>query len=264
MDRDSATLTDPNMRVPTPTTTGPPGGIAWLRRNVARFCDGPDHGRRRALATRELAELEPGALRVVARQRTTALLPPGEAVDLMSRIARPVPVGTVAAALGVADVDVVAVRTAAAAYPLDTTDAEADRAVTRLVESFGGTADEATAARIGLLVQTCEATAGLIGNAAVLLARTGATADELVARTLRADPPVRATRRQSPDGTVHTVDLTRMPFGTGPHGCPGRDAAVALAAGVLDALRGSRIHDEPVTYIDSPVLRIPVRLTVSR
>jgi cytochrome P450 len=82
-------------------------------------------------------------------------------------------------------------------------------------------------------VQTCEATAGLILRA--LDRCTGAACpnvDEVIAETLRRDPPVRSTRRVGPGGGVVTVDLTGLPFGRGPHACPGRTHAVALTAGM--------------------------------
>ncbi|HET9140618.1 MAG TPA: hypothetical protein VFO68_14730, partial [Actinophytocola sp.] len=101
-------------------------------------------------------------------------------------------------------------------------------------EACGGVWDEATAARIGLLVQACDATAGLVRNAG----ERGAdgTPEETVAATLREDPPVRSTRRVR-DGEPVTVDLSTLPFGAGPHACPGREHAVAIACGVVAGLR---------------------------
>ncbi|MFI1257614.1 hypothetical protein ACH4U6_28050 [Streptomyces netropsis] len=96
---------------------------------------------------------------------------------------------------------------------------EADRAVTRLVEACGGVADEATANRIGLLVQACDATKALVANTAAG----------------RTDPPVPLTRRVAPDGTLVEVSLAEAPFGIGPHACPGREHALALAAGLVEA-----------------------------
>jgi cytochrome P450 len=77
--------------------------------------------------------------------------------------------------------------------------------------------------------------------------------DELLAATLRDDPPVRATRRVAAEpahigsaavaeGTLLLLDLAaggdeHLPFGSGLRPCPGREHALALAAGVLDAFR---------------------------
>src|SRR5207247_8989693 len=47
-------LTDPAWVVPPAQPDGTTGTLAWLRASVPRFCSGPDHERRRALAEREL------------------------------------------------------------------------------------------------------------------------------------------------------------------------------------------------------------------
>ncbi|MBE1878108.1 hypothetical protein [Myceligenerans pegani] len=183
-------LTDPAYRVPAVPDAA--HGVAWLRSRVARFCDGPDHRRRRKLAEDLLAGVDPDALRR-----------PGDHV------------ATLAEALGVprsisasvsADVDAVA----AAYQPHTPQTPEADRALERLVEACGGVKDERTAALIGLLVQACAATRAMIAGD---------------------DPPVPVTRRVDPSGAVVEVDLTGRPFGAGPHACPGRAHALALVEG---------------------------------
>jgi cytochrome P450 len=229
-------------------------GIAWLRAAVARFSDGPAHTRRRGYAVGLLAVLDPGHLRARARVRTAETLVSGEdPVDVMSAIARPVPVGVLASALGVHSDLTPAVAAAARSYqPHTANDGAADAAVAALVTAFGGAADEPTAARIGLLVQACDATAGLVG--AAILAGSVETA-------LRRDPPVRRTRRVLGGREVH-LDLTALPFGAGPHRCPGSEHAVAIAIGVLDALRGWRVVPGPVDYEPAP--RVPVRMLMTR
>jgi len=164
-----AALTDDNYRMP-PVDPAAGAGIAWLRAAVARFCDGVPHARRRALATDLLDGIDPDKLRERARDRTHTILAEGRGpVDVMAAIARPVPVGVLAAALGVESDLTPAVAAVARSYqPHATADAAADAAVAALVTAFGGSAgpaDESTAARIGLLAQACDATAGLIGNA---------------------------------------------------------------------------------------------------
>ena len=222
-------LTDPAF-IPPPAQDGPPGGIRWLRATVARFSSGETHLRRRELATGFLDAIDPAPLREQARHRTAALLTEGAA-----EIARHVPVAVLGEALGLADTDTAAVRHIAAHYKLDTDDAETDAAVAILVKAFGGEADEPTAAKIGLLVQACDATAGLIANA---LRMRADTAELRVAETLLADPPVRATVRKSiASGALVQVDLTALPFGAGAHHCPGIDHALAIAVGVCEVLR---------------------------
>jgi cytochrome P450 len=212
---------------------GPAVGIRWLRRNIARFTDGPDHDRRRRQAMTMLAGVEIDGLRRRAAERTRAALAEGRSVDLMARV---IPVEVLAAALGLPPVPADTVAVIAKAYQPGTGEEEpADEAVAELVTAFGGMPDETTAAAIALLVQTYAATAGLVANAA-RRADPARPARTIVAETLRDDPPVRTTRRVAPDtGTVITVDLP-APFGSGAHECPGRDHAVAIATGIVEAL----------------------------
>jgi hypothetical protein len=196
-----AVLTDPDFVVPS-VSGAPPGGVAWLRASVARFSNGDTHRRRRALALAELAAADPDALRLRASQGA------GGPVEVLAE-ALGLPVGVAG------DVAVVA----KSYQPHTTITEEADRAVERLVEACGGVADEATANRIGLLVQACDATRALVAN--MVSGRTG--------------PPVPRTRRVAPDGTLVEVDLADAPFGAGPHACPGRAHALALAAGLVES-----------------------------
>jgi cytochrome P450 len=230
-------------------------GIAWLRAAVARFSDGPAHARRRAYAVDLLTDLNPAHLRERARARTAAVLSGATTpVDVMSAVARPVPIGVLGAALGVQEDLTPAVAAAARSYqPHGGDTPEADAAVAALVAAFGGAADEPTAARISLLVQACDATAGLIGNAII----AGA-----VAAALEHDPPVRRTRRIHDGREIH-LDLTGAPFGAGPHRCPGSEHATAIAAGVLDGLAGWHVVAGDVDYEPSPALRIPARILTS-
>ncbi|UWP84636.1 hypothetical protein Dfulv_10530 [Dactylosporangium fulvum] len=207
-----AVLADPSFAVP-PVPSGDTG-IAWLRATVSRFSTGAVHARRRALVEGLLAGIDPADL---------AAAPPAH------------PVATLAAVLGAPPSIVDDVRTVAAAYQPGTGDEEpADGAVERLVAAFGGAHDEPTAARIGLLVQACDATATLIERA-----RTRPVAD-----VLRDAPPVVATRRQAlaaatvagvpvAAGEVVRLSLAADPFGAGPRACPGRAHALALVEGVL-------------------------------
>lgn len=150
----------------------------------------------------ELSALDPNTLRLRAAERGDG------------------PVEVLAEALGLPaglgdDVAVVA----ASYQPHTAITEEADRAVARLIEACGGLADEATANRIGLLVQACDATKALVAHT-------------VAGRT---DPPVPITRRVAPDGTLVEVSLAEVPFGIGPHACPGREHALALAAGLVEA-----------------------------
>jgi hypothetical protein len=232
----------------------PPGSVAWLRASVARFSNGGDHVRRRALAVSLLGEVDVETLRDTAFDRTTRLMGATD-VDVMAVLARPVPVGVLAEELGLPDVAADVAGVAAAYHPHVTPDAGAEAALGRLVAACGGPT-ELAAARIGLLVQACDATAGLIGNA-LSASLAGKPAD------LLADPPVLSTRRRI-DGSDVSVSLAGTPFGAGPRACPGSRHALALATGVLEALRGFSLTETETTWVSSPNLRMPATLRVTR
>jgi cytochrome P450 len=204
-----AVLLDPSFVVPAVPPAA--GGVAWLRATVGRFSTGPDHERRRALAVAILEAAPPAALR-----------PRGDEH----------PVTVLARAIGVRQPIEDLVRAVAQAYqPGGGDEPRADAAVERLVTILGGAHDEPTAARIGVLVQACDATATLIERAA----------HRDVEEVLRDDPPVRATRRQASvrttvggvtveAGEVVLVSLAGgLAFGAGPRRCPGEQHARALA-----------------------------------
>jgi 2-methylisocitrate lyase-like PEP mutase family enzyme len=176
-------------------------GVAWLRANVVRFSEGTDHARRRAIVESELARINLDALRR-----------PGN------------PVAKLAHELGLPRGVVCDVAVVARAYqPHTPITAQADQAVARLVAACGGIWDEATANRIGLLIQACDATNALIAGK---------------------NPPVPVTRRVAPDGTTIEISLADVPFGLGRHACPGRPHAQALAEGTFH-----RLH-----HADTPLL----------
>lgn len=245
-----AALTDPAFRMPPVPAGGPAVGIRWLRRSVARFADGAEHERRRRRVVGILAGVDVAGARRLAAERTRAVLDEagGRPVDLMTRVAREVPVGVLTAALGTPSVPAAAVGVVAAAYqPGSGAEEPADLAVAELVEALGAVPDDDTVATISLLVQAYAATAGLLGNAAAIMLRAPASrpVDTVVSETLRLDPPVRLTRRLAPGGTEVTIDLAAagVPFGAGPHRCPGSELATAITAGVLEGVQGRRPGD---------------------
>jgi hypothetical protein len=102
-----AVLSDPRFRVPEAGPPGPPGTVSWLRASVSRFANGPEHQRRRGLLVAELRRLGPGALRRAGHDLAVARIAgsggPGTLVDVMSLLARRVPLAALAASLGIAD-----------------------------------------------------------------------------------------------------------------------------------------------------------------
>lgn len=299
-----AVLTDPRCVVPA-APGGPPGTLAWLRGTVSRFSDPDRHPARRATAVGTLARVDPLELQTAAARRTErALDRTGDHVEVMAAVARRIPIEVLAARLGLADPAAAgpAVAAVAAAYfpgadPAAV--ARADRAVSTLLAMAPAGPPEVTANRIGLLVQACDATAGLIGNATrhLLAVPAAVPTGDLLGEVLRLDPPVRATRRiataalrlgdreiapDSPlvlrfdaanrDPAAHAEPDQFRPgrpggsltFEAGPRGCPGERHALALAAGVVDVLRRRcATSGATVRYAPHPTLRIPVSIEVT-
>ena len=194
--------------VPDPGPPGPFGTMPWLRATVSRFANGETHARRRALVEELLAAIDPADLREAARERTLDRAVRDE-VDVRAYV----PVAVLADALGARDVEaaVAATRVVAAAYHPHTSHSGADAALAQLLDLLGGGEPEVVAARVAILVQACEATAGLVRGE---------------------DLPVPATRRVGPDGAIVLVDLAGRPFGAGARRCPGEAHALALVEGI--------------------------------
>jgi cytochrome P450 len=274
-----AILADPGYTVPDPGSGAPARTMHWLRQNVARFSNGTAHARRRELAEGLLRPLDPDRLRAAARDQTSAVIDEAgrRPFEVMARVARRVPGLVLAAALGCTDPEGLIGHLApvAAVYQPGPTDPRtADGSVARLAELLPGGPDEQVAARIGLLIQAYDATAGLIGNAVVAGIRAGrpAPAAELVAQALRADPPARLTRRVAPSGETIAVDLTvagddpagHLAFGHGPRICPGATHAIALAEGAVQPLLARcRGTGAAIRYPGPAALRAPERLELA-
>lgn len=268
-------LADPGHQVP--AVPAGASGLAWLRSTVSRFVNGDDHARRRSLVGEELAALDPAALRRDARLRAEQALahPRSGRLELMAAVARPVPLATLAAALGAGDAQLTAADAALTgrAYLSGAGDPEVDAAVERLRAALPRASAEASAAAIALLAQACEATAGLIGNAFVLAARSGdpsvRSADALLEETLRRSSPIRVLTRVSARGERVLLDLDAaaedrpLAFGGGTRPCPGQAHALALAAGALEPLLlRCELASAPAPLAPDPVLRLPQRLEV--
>jgi cytochrome P450 len=236
--------------------------VGSVQAHMARFSEGDEHERRRAIAEARLAVLDPGKLRAAAYERTAALLAGRDEVEVIGELTRTVPVAVLAAALGATDADaaVATTRRLCLALALPEGSEPADgwpevRALAFLLGLDGDANGEEAVNVVALLFQAMDATAGLIGNAL----RAGA-----------APPPVTVVRtlRVTPAGERRAVDLAAadppLPFGAGRHRCPGEAHALALAAGVLDALNvaGAVVVDAPETDEPRPNLRIPTRLVV--
>ncbi len=180
----------------------------------------------------------------------------------------------------------------------------ADVSTAELVRMLGPAEEQAIVAKIAVMVQGCDATAALIGKAVCRVLPNVAgghamwPADAIVAEVARYDSPLRVSRRVSAPGAclagrrlpectvvlLHVDSANRDPevfrapeefspgradgpsltFGYGIRPCPGQAHALALAAGVVQAVRdrcGTVIG--PVEYEPSLSIRIPAKLKVS-
>jgi cytochrome P450 len=262
------------------------GTIAWLRASVSRFVNGAEHERRRARLLEQLQQLDPDELRTAAAQRCHEALNganrPGDRVEAMVLLARQVPMATMASRLGIADPEGAAmavIATAAGYFPGSSPAAQkaADTATAHLIGMFGSADLTVVVARIALMVQACDGTAGLIGGALNALqdgpdAAADWSTDALLAEVVRHSSPTRVIRRvargpidvggcQVSAGDAVTCDIgtanrdpavfgrparfepgrpspkPNLSFGYGLRPCPGSAQALALAAGVVDTIR---------------------------
>jgi cytochrome P450 len=321
-----AALADPRLVVAEASGGAPRGTIEWLQAAVSRFANGATHAQRRQAVVDELVHLTPEALRADAEQRAGSLLAGagrrGDRVEVMGLLARAVPMATLAASMGSADATAAAaaaVSVAAAYFPGATEEqkAAADRGVAQLLSLFPEADDQVTVARIAVMVQACDATAGLIGltlrsepdasdrsgpaapaaaSDAVATGRSVET-DDLLAEVARFDPPTRAIRRVAAQdldldgqpvaaGEVVVCDVVAanrdpavvdhperfdvgrgvqptITFGAGLRPCPGVGQALALVAGVVDAVRQrADVVADAERQDESGPLRIPSRIEV--
>jgi cytochrome P450 len=179
----------------------------------------------------------------------------------------------------------------------------ADLSTPELVQILSPADQETIVAKIAVLVHVCDATAALIGKTICHALPPGAPrgswpTEAIMAEVIRHDPPLRVTRRISRDGArldghalpagrvvlVRVDSANRDPadhdaplqfdpgrrqvsditFGYGIRPCPGRDHALELATGVVQAVRDRCASVvAPVPYEPSVDLRIPARVEVS-
>ena len=259
-------LRDPRFTVPEASAdAGRPMGR--FRSRASRFANGATHERRRAHLVDLLDRLDDRRLEADAAARTRALIGGASRADLdVAGIAREVPVACLAGQLGFAEPDEAPrlVGEVARTYADGAESDAADAAIGRLLAtapsrddgaplaSPGGGPDEDVELRVQLLVQAYAATAALV-EGAVRRAATApavATTAELLAATLREDPPVRLTRRVDPDGAVVVLRFDgadrdagpgrpprTLAFGAGSRACPASGPALTIAAAIVEEVR---------------------------
>lgn len=123
--------------------------------------------------------------------------------------------------------------------------------------------DEETANMIGLLFQSFDATAGLIGNTLVHLQRGAVvrSVDALVEHVTEHDPAVHNTRRFGEHGTTLVVLASaKAPFGSGRHACPASSLARRIATETVKHVLTRGLDSASIEhdgYVASPNCRIP-------
>ncbi len=146
-------------------------------------------------------------------------------------------------------------------------------AVAQEAQAAGWRNDHAILANlVGLLSQTYEATAGLLGNCLVALQQGADRVDaaQLVAQVMRSDPPIVNTRRfaaerctvggvtvEAGQAILVMLGAAQRGFGHGRHACPGQQLARQLAAGCIEALGSAPLPQLTWTYRASLNARLP-------
>ncbi len=275
------------------------GAAADLVARMARFSDGEDHHRRRAV----VSGLLPPVARVTTitadrvndylRRRTSTF-------DVMP-MARQLPAEVLARSLDlpVAKADRAAFLTgvlcdaltpalSSRKLPPDAGDAAAEELEALLRRYLDAASPERVDAAISILFQARDATAALIGTAVLAGSsdRDPRSAGQRVEQVLRRDAPVQCTRRTAvadttiadvtvPSGAAVWIFLataeqgTGIPatFGSGPHGCPGAAHATAIAKQVVTVIEAEGWRPasaQRVDYEPRPNIRVPTRVLVVR
>ena len=261
-------LTDAHWRVRPPGNEVPIGFRGSLAGDVfasfARMTDGDDHPRRKQLAVDLIDSLDLNAIPMLTGD-IVRRLHAAHPYDLQFLV----PGMVVSALLGVPESRqrlvveqvrtlVIAVRPAASAADHAAAIEGISRTVPVIADTLAvGDRDDidVIASRISLVFQASDACAALIGNALVLLSEAGdpfsASARDIVRASMRDRIPVRSTSRFQANETA-VLDLeaahrqhpnAEWTFGFGPHACPARSIAVAIAVACIDAVISQRPFD---------------------
>jgi cytochrome P450 len=290
-----------------PAMVGTPAGEVFGR--LVRMTDGPAQARRKRVLLAALGTLDPGQVRALAVAETERAVDwPDVQFGVPTRVmARLLGIEVSAEVPGLIGEFVRCIPASATAQDYAAASSAAARLLDLLApghrtdpigdvlrDAAGHDPEElaaATANQLGLLSQTYEAMAGLIGTTLLALAREPRPDDieAFVGEVARHDAPIQNTRRSTasecriagqvvpagteilvllaaanrdplanPDPHVFRVDRAApqlFTFGRAAHRCPGRALATAITAGVVDAASGSPDY---TGYRASPNARIPV------
>jgi cytochrome P450 len=271
----TAVLAHPECRVRPPgepvprALVGTPAGDVYAQ--LVRMTDGEAHHRRKPAVSDALRSLDLATVAAESRRWAVEL-----AVDQWDTLA----VRVLAAVLGASESRVSDVAGWTAELVQGFARPDAERATAAATNLLGVFPDPNT---IGYLVQSYDATAGLIGS--TLLALASGRADplpDLVRWVVRHDPPVHNTRRYPVAGvTILGHDVRRgetilvvlaaanldssaygpFTFGIGPHACPGAQLATTIATAAVGALMDRGVDLRGLArsgYRPLPNARVPI------
>lgn len=242
----AAALDDPVLE---PPPLDGPGATLALRAAMARFSGRADHATRRAHVEQAIARLDPQRAEMIAHDLTDARLI-GDALELTDAIGRVVPTETLATMLGAgdalsevaSDVEAVVRVIGRGEPPSEASDAAANRLQSQFGDHPLGWVTAAS-----MLYQGFDATMWLL--AVTIHARARARVTGPGGEPVPAVPAVPRTRRVATaptrvagcalatgDAVVLEIGVAGLPYGGGPHRCPGSDLAERIVAGMVAAI----------------------------
>lgn len=240
-----AALNSTDLHPPAVAEGWPKGATRRLRDEMARFSSGSQHRSRRDSVAEVLDSINGFPFEQRAADRANELLTLNSQVP-HSELAQMVPTEVMGEALGVkvdeldslrADTDLMVASIGRGHVPT----AETEASVERLLARFPGLRSRAVAS-VSILYQNYDATTALV--ASVIEAKDqGCQRQAAVKRTVRVASNrtvLAGTSINKSETVVLDLESAGLEFGGGPHECPGREIAEAIARGISAAVGSSR------------------------
>lgn len=246
-----AALLNEGLVPPPRSATLQTGATAALRDAMARFSHGDLHVARRDAVNEVIAAIGRYQFTRSTWQRTTAIIAatglPAE-LDAAAAIGLVVPAECVASALGVDKSDLALVRIDVAEIAAvigrgEPSTPASDEASARLVGRCGDLGHDPVAA-VSLLYQSHDACAAFLASTLVATqtAQTRRSAVAATARTALHAVTLGSTTCSAGTPVVLDLESSGFEFGVGAHGCPGREIAERLVAGMVAAISDAALE----------------------
>ncbi|UGQ47176.1 cytochrome P450 family protein [Massilia endophytica] len=242
------------------------GSAGELFGRLARMNDGEKHASARQAVQARIAALGADGVAQRARAIAARMQPGAGDVAALNRYMDEVPVRVIASLLGFGDEELEQVAAQVRSFvaclsPLSSAEQiegshGAARMLMSAMERMEDGSAEMLANLVGLMSQTYEATAGLLGNSIIARWRQpdGEPA-QLVRDTVRLDPSIHNTRRfvaedaelggvrvAAGEAILVVLGAAGMTFGHGVHRCPGRELAETITVAALEELGLAPAH----------------------